>query len=104
VLEKRKLRERDNATTPLPTSGPSRSAQPATRTPVAREPDPFHEFLDTPKNLSSRALAHAQGRVRLRNPEGTVSKWVERKDADSLLDQGWTVAPQPKRRRQTKRR
>ena len=77
MREKRKLRECDNAKAPPPASGPSRSAQPSTRTSVARQPDPYHVFLDTPKNLSGRALAHAQGHVRLSNPEGTVSKWVE---------------------------
>ncbi len=61
------------------------------RTTRTGPPDPYHQWLDTPKNLSARALAEAQGSVRVRNPERTISQWVERSQADRLFDQGWTL-------------
>lgn len=54
--------------------------------------DPYHVWLDTPKNLSGRALAEAQGRVRVRNPEGTIHRWRERPEIDALLQAGWQLA------------
>jgi hypothetical protein len=42
-----------------------------------RGSDPNQAWLDTRKNLSGRALAEANDLVRLGNPEGTLSGWVE---------------------------
>jgi len=38
------------------------------------QPDPYLEWLDTPKSLSGYALAEARGLVRLRNPEGPSAR------------------------------
>jgi hypothetical protein len=54
--------------------------------------DAHEAWLDIPKNLSGRALAEATGLVRLRNPDGSISAWVERPDVDARLDEGWTMA------------
>ena len=56
-----------------------------------RSSDPYHVWLDTPKNLSGRALAEAHGRVRLANPERTFAGWVD-DEAPGLLQLGWTPA------------
>lgn len=70
------------------------ASQPGQRpTPQTVSPrDPYHVWLDTPKNLSGRALAEAQGRVRVRNPEGTIHTWRERSEIDALLEAGWQLA------------
>lgn len=59
--------------------------QPHRRLPreTARVRDPFTEWLDTPKNLSSRALAEASGLVYVGNPEGTLRLWCERSEIDA---------------------
>jgi hypothetical protein len=67
-------------------------SQPDGRPRKARVHEPLHEWLDTPKNLSGRALAEARGLVRVRNPEGTVRKWCERSEVDPLLEAGWRLA------------
>jgi len=53
---------------------------------------PYEEWLDTPKNLSGRAAAEARGLVRVRNPDGTVTRWVKAADAPALLEEGWSRA------------
>jgi hypothetical protein len=59
---------------------------------AGRRQRPYEAWLETPKNLSGRALAEASGLVRLRNPEGTVTRWVEAADAPALLEEGWSRA------------
>ncbi len=75
---------------------PSQGATPAEANPrQPHEPaprrDPYHEWLDTPKNLSGAALTRAYGLVRVRNPAGTVRQFVEESKVGELLDQGWTI-------------
>ena len=53
---------------------------------------PYEQWLETPKNLSGRALAEARGLVRVRNPEGTVCGWRARAEIDALLEAGWLLA------------
>jgi hypothetical protein len=47
------------------------------------------ERPQTPAVLSGRAWAEAQGLVRLRNPEGTLTVWREKAKADILINAGW---------------
>jgi hypothetical protein len=94
--ERRTLRERERAARLAArnrenTASASQPGQrPAPQTVSPR--DPYHVWLDTPKNLSGRALAEAQGRVRVRNPEGTIHTWRERSEIDALLEAGWQLA------------
>jgi len=53
--------------------------------------DGFERWLDTPKNLSLRALAEASGLVRLRHPDGNQARWVESSQADAYFDEGWSL-------------
>jgi len=55
-------------------------------------PDPYLQWLDTPKTLSGSALTEALGLVRVRNLEGTISKSCERSEVDALLEAGWLLA------------
>ena len=57
-----------------------------------RSLSPYEQWLETPKNLSGRALAEARGLVRVRNPEGTVCAWRARAEIDALLEAGWLLA------------
>jgi hypothetical protein len=62
-----------------------------TSKPSSRRPTGEREWLDTRKNLSGRALAEANGLIRLRNPEGTVCVWCERTELDPLIETGWRI-------------
>jgi len=87
--EKRKLLEREgDSGLPLPIEHHRRNEGAEQR---ARVPDHFHQWLDTRKNLSSRALAEAKGLVRVRNEDTTLRVWVERSEVDALLDDGWRL-------------
>ena len=48
-------------------------------------------WLDRPKNLSGRALSEAAGLVRLRLPDGSSRRYVERADVEARLDEGWLL-------------
>jgi hypothetical protein len=87
--EKRKLlgRERGGA-------GPSTSvAQANGRSSRKRKrvADPYLDWLDKRKNLSRRALSEASGLVRLRLPDGSGRRYVERPDVEARLDEGWLL-------------
>jgi len=56
-----------------------------TRSSAGRSARPAQEPL-------GRALAEASGLVRLRNPDGTVTRWVKAADAPALLEEGWSRA------------
>ena len=88
--EKRKLfkRELDARVSPPvePSQSSGRSAQKGT--PV---PNPFFAWLDRPKNLSGRALSEASGFVRVRLPDGSIRKAVEREEVETWLDEGWIL-------------
>ena len=75
-------------------------AKPAER---VRRGDPYHDWLDRPKNLSGEALTAAYGLVRVRNPGGTEHLQVDQSKVDQLLEQGWTIV-QPSDRRRRRRR
>ena len=79
-------------------SGRPASAVPASTRPpegaggrILRSRSEYERWLDTPKNLSA-AVAFSIGLVRLRNPESTVTGWVEAADAPALLEEGWSRA------------
>ena len=57
--------------------------------------EPYHDWLDTPKNRSGAALTAAFGLVRVSNPEGTESTFVEVEKVDAFLQEGWTLDPAP---------
>jgi hypothetical protein len=52
----------------------------------------YGAWLATPKNLSGRALAEANGLVRLRSPDGSRCSWREREEVEALFDAGWRLA------------
>ena len=52
----------------------------------------YAEWLRTPKSLSGRALAEANGLVRVRAPDGSACMWREREDVEALFDAGWRLA------------
>jgi hypothetical protein len=56
--------------------------------------DPYLEWLERRKNLSGRALSEASGFVRVRLPDGSIRKAVEREDVEALLDAGWLLDDQ----------
>jgi hypothetical protein len=89
--ERRTLRERDNNDR-LSQQGAGRGTERSLPTDRARGLDPYRAWLETPKNLSSRALADASGLVRVCDRDGTIHAWAERSDVDDMLDQGWTLA------------
>jgi hypothetical protein len=80
AAERRKLHEHEH-----------RAAAPA---PVAsrRRVSRYGAWLATPKNLSGRALAEANGLVRLRSPDGSRCSWREREEVEALFDAGWRLA------------
>ena len=87
--EKEKLfkRERDAGTlTPIEARGGNSSS--AQRTSIT---DPHFEWLDQQKNLAGPALSEARGLVRIRLPDGSTGRWVEREDVEAFLDQGWIL-------------
>jgi len=45
-----------------------------------------------PLGQSLGVRTEALGLVRVRNPEGTISKWCERSEVDALLEAGWLLA------------
>ena len=53
--------------------------------------DPYLDWLDRRKNLSRRALSEAAGLVRLRLPDGSGRRYVERVDVEALLEEGWLL-------------
>ena len=61
---------------------------------VRRRRPPFgrvhNVWLDRPKNLSGRALSEAIGLVRLRHPDGSSRRYVERADVEARLE-GWLL-------------
>jgi hypothetical protein len=89
--ERQKLRRYDEVNKLAPTDT-NQTTQGSASTKPTQELDPKREWLATPKNLSGRAFAEAHGLVRVRDPDGTICRWVERPDVDPLLDKGWTLA------------
>jgi hypothetical protein len=86
--EKRRLRERPQALAKsLAANDSESSVRPSVRSVQPR--DPFYGWLDRPKNLSGRALAEANGLVRL--ARGAERRWVERSDVDIYFDAGWML-------------
>ena len=51
----------------------------------------YYDWLDTPKNLGGRAYAEASGLIKLRTADGKNRRWVERPDAERLLQEGWLL-------------
>lgn len=49
--------------------------------------DPYFDWLD--RCLSGRALSQASALVRVRLPDGSIQKAVEREEVEALLDEGW---------------
>ena len=87
--EKRKLLERERVSGLAPALEHTQpSARPGQR---ARAPNPHFDWLDRRKNLSGRALAEANGLVRVRTSDDTRRLWVERAEVDALLDDGWRL-------------
>ena len=87
--EKRKLRARERGGAPAPlieSSDPTRISSAPTRL-----PDPYFDWLDRPKNLSGRALAEANGLVRIRKPDSSARRWVDRSRVEAELDAGWLL-------------
>jgi hypothetical protein len=82
--ERRKLTQREAALEPV-----QNRARVSRGTVRRRAPDAYLEWLDTPKNLSGRARAEAQGLVRVRR--GDEGRWVEREEAARFLDVGWLL-------------
>jgi hypothetical protein len=83
--EKLFKRERDAGTlTPIEARGGNSSSPQRTSS-----TDPYLEWLDRRKNLAGAALSEARGLVRLRLPDGSSRRWVERRDVEAFLDQGW---------------
>jgi DNA-directed RNA polymerase subunit N (RpoN/RPB10) len=88
--EKRKLFERESAADVMPEIELRRSSN--RRSPQRAPEGAAHlEWLDRPKNLSGRALSEASGFVRVRSPDGSIRKGVEREEVESLLDAGWLL-------------
>ena len=87
--EKRKLLQREREAG-APAVEPSRSSgrPPQQRTSVR---NPKHEWLARRKNLSGHALSEASGLVRVRLPDGSIRKWVERETVEAVLDAGWLL-------------
>jgi hypothetical protein len=86
--EKRKLLEREQdagafAPEPIQAAASLEVRKPRT--------NPYYEWLDSPKNLSGRALSEALGFVRVRNAAGNIRKGVERSEVEALLDAGWLL-------------
>jgi hypothetical protein len=88
--EKRKLFERERSAGTSAPIEPSRSSgrRSQERTPVR---NPYFDWLDRRKNLSGRALSEAMGLVRVRLPDGSIRKAVEREEVEDLLDAGWIL-------------
>jgi hypothetical protein len=86
--EKRKLLERERDAGVSPSIEVSRSSPSRQRTPARAA---LFEWLDRPKNLSGRALSEANGFVRVRLPDGSIRKGVEREEVEALLDTGWLL-------------
>jgi DNA-binding transcriptional regulator YhcF (GntR family) len=88
--EKRKLfeRERDAGVSPPIEPSQSSGSSAQKRTTVW---NPYFEWLDRPKNLSGRALSEAMGFIRVRSPDGSIRKGVEREEVEALLDVGWLL-------------
>jgi DNA-binding GntR family transcriptional regulator len=80
AAERRKLAERERMA--------AAPAQAVSR----RRLSTYEQWLRTPKNLSGRALAEANGLVRLRSPDGRVYSWREREEVEALLEAGWRLA------------
>lgn len=89
--ERRKLHEREQGggLSALTQYGRPRGSPPARQ--QTRRRDPHHAWLDRPKNLSGRALSEASGLVRVRKPDGTIRKWVERSEVEAMFDAGWVL-------------
>ena len=88
--ERLKLRERERSMSEVrhrKADAPSRARRSSSSAGPAR--DPFHAWLDRPKNLSGRALAEAQGLIRIRSEDGGSRRWVERSEVGAMLDAGW---------------
>ena len=87
--EKRKLVEREHhRAVPVIEAAQSNGHSSQER---KRLPDPNLAWLDRPKNLSGRALSEATGLVRLRLPDGSSRRYVERADVEARLDEGWLL-------------
>jgi hypothetical protein len=48
-------------------------------------------WLDRPKTLSGRAFSEAAGLVRVRLPDGSSRRYVERAEVEARLDEGWLL-------------
>jgi hypothetical protein len=88
--EQRKLLEREQERDRSLPSEASRAGGRAARHRTL-VPDPAHEWLERRKNLAGRARAAASGLVRVRRPDGSARRWVERDAVDALLDDGWLL-------------
>jgi len=88
--EKRKLVEREHHAGVVPSIEMAHSSGRSSRK-RKRVSDPHVAWLDRPKNLSGSALSEAAGLVRLRLPDGSSRRWVERADVEALLDEGWLL-------------
>jgi len=88
--EKRKLFERERDVGVSPPIELSRSSNPRSPQGTAGR-NAYFEWLDWPKNLSGRALSEAMGFVRVRSPDGSMRKGVEREEVEALLDVGWLL-------------
>lgn len=92
VREKRKLLQRESnarvSSPDEPGSSISSDRPSQHRAPVR---DPYFDWLDRPKSLSGRALAEASGLVRIRMPDASIRKAVERNDVEAFLDEGWLL-------------
>jgi len=78
--EKRKLleRERDAGAAPIE---PSRSSGGLAQRRTSL-PNPHHQWLARRKNLSGHTRSEASGLVRVRRPDGSIRKWVERAELE----------------------
>jgi hypothetical protein len=87
VHERRKLLEREQAAGHAVAAG---DAKPDGRASASRQrSDPYRDWLDRPKNLSGRALAEANGLVRL--ARGGDRTWVERSQVEAYFEAGWVL-------------
>jgi DNA-binding transcriptional regulator YhcF (GntR family) len=86
AAQQRKLKQRDEllANSTVEVAKPGRRERTSSRA-------EFYAWLDTPKNLSGRALTEALRLVRMRSADGKQRRSVERGDVQRLLEQGWLL-------------
>ena len=86
--EQRKLLEREQERDRSLPLEPSRAGGRAARHRTL-VPDSAHEWLEWRKNLSGRARAAASGLVRVRRPDGSLRRWVERDAVERARRKGY---------------